>query len=76
MFLAGVPEGAIVISLVVFAQLGEATGPCAAPLGEVERMGEVERVGVPVPEDVVELKEDDWNGPGVCFGGDGGACLD
>ena len=70
MFLAGVPEGAIVISLVVFAQLGEATGPCAAPLGEVER------VGVPVPEDVVELKEDDWNGPGVCFGGDGGTCLD
>ena len=74
MFLAGVPEGAIVISLLVFAQLGEATGPCAAPLGEVERMGEVERVGVPVPEDVVELKEeDDWL---LFLGGDAGACLD
>lgn len=67
------PEGAIVISLVVLAQVGEATGPCAVPLGE---RGEVERMGIPSPEDVVELKEDDWNGPGVCFGGDGGACLD
>ena len=53
---------AIVISLVVFPQVGEATGPCAVSLGEVERMGE------PVPEDVVELKEDDWNGCGFCFG--------
>ena len=53
-----------------FCPARDTTGTCAAPLGEVEHMGE------PVPEDVVELKEDDWNGPGVCFGGDGGACLD
>ena len=33
-------------------------------------------MGEPVPENLVELKEDDWNGCGVCFGGDGGAFLD